>query len=567
MIERHVSVAIRIGRAGLVIAGLALGVVVYRTLLINEPPLSADEAGHALPAARMALALGRGDLRGFLDATRRELVWPFMHPWLITAFFLGFGISARVARLSSLLTFGAALSLLPSLARALCAARAGRRRAGSAFLAARDRVAFGCGAGSRGTVVARVYGDGRVARHAPDSLRPAGRGARRTAEQAGLARRRGSAGGRGVLHEVQLRSPADGRHPPVAGLARAPAGYPAASRCRCRHVLSRSLSGSRRFCRPISAERRSFSASSRTGTKAFAGSRMPSSTPVPSSRPWAGTWGSSRLSRWSCARFGGNAGTQPGRDALRRHHACHAHAAPEQAGALPVPSRASHAGTGGDGAGTSSWLASAPSLVASAHRSSPAVPESPDPTPRGCGGRCSAAGRQADPRPHCRQRTGSAARALPGDDGSTPALRADLGDPRAAKERTGKSISSPSPVSTAGILATAAGIPARGEPTTALRSGRRLETGRYRSVVTLALGERSPFRPEWLAKWDAWGQNYVRAMDEEANRVRPPIGTVLPGERCRGADLPSRGSAQALSLCFELTLDTTGGDLGYSSRA
>jgi hypothetical protein len=114
-----VPVAIRIGRVALVVGGLALGVVVYRALLVNMPPLQADEAGHALPAARMALALGQGDLRGFLDATRRELVWPFMHPWLITAFFLSFEISARVARLSSLLTFGAALSLLPSLAREL----------------------------------------------------------------------------------------------------------------------------------------------------------------------------------------------------------------------------------------------------------------------------------------------------------------------------------------------------------------------------------------------------------------------------------------------------------------
>ncbi len=52
-----------------------------------------------------------------------------------------------------------------------------------------------------------------------------------------------------------------------------------------------------------------------------------------------------------------------------------------------------------------------------------------------------------------------------------------------------------------------------------------LATGGYRSVVTLALGERSPFRPEWLAKWDAWGQNYVRAMDEEAT------GYVLQSQR------------------------------------
>jgi hypothetical protein len=41
-----------------------------------------------------------------------------------------------------------------------------------------------------------------------------------------------------------------------------------------------------------------------------------------------------------------------------------------------------------------------------------------------------------------------------------------------------------------------------------------LASGRYASVVTLALGERSPFLPDWLAKWDAWGQNYVRVMSQ-----------------------------------------------------
>jgi hypothetical protein len=37
---------------------------------------------------------------------------------------------------------------------------------------------------------------------------------------------------------------------------------------------------------------------------------------------------------------------------------------------------------------------------------------------------------------------------------------------------------------------------------------------RYGSVVTLALGAHSPFLPNWLAKWDAWGQNYVRMMSD-----------------------------------------------------
>jgi 4-amino-4-deoxy-L-arabinose transferase-like glycosyltransferase len=103
----------------MIAAGLLLGLYVYRVLLIPHPPLSADEAGHALPAARMAIALREGNLRGFLEATQREVVWPFLHPWVVTPFFLACGISARVARLASLVTFGVGLTLLPALAREL----------------------------------------------------------------------------------------------------------------------------------------------------------------------------------------------------------------------------------------------------------------------------------------------------------------------------------------------------------------------------------------------------------------------------------------------------------------
>jgi hypothetical protein len=111
-------------RVGLVAAFVLLGLHAHRVLVDDGLPLHADEAGHALPAARMALALGQGDVRGFATTSLRELVWPFMHPWVIASFFLVFGISAHVARLSSLLAFGAALCLLPSFARAVAPAEA-----------------------------------------------------------------------------------------------------------------------------------------------------------------------------------------------------------------------------------------------------------------------------------------------------------------------------------------------------------------------------------------------------------------------------------------------------------
>jgi hypothetical protein len=91
----------------------------YRALVLDGLPLTADEAGHALPAARMALALGRGELGGFAAASLRELVWPFVHPWVTASFFLAFGISASVARVCTLGTFGTAACLVPPFARAL----------------------------------------------------------------------------------------------------------------------------------------------------------------------------------------------------------------------------------------------------------------------------------------------------------------------------------------------------------------------------------------------------------------------------------------------------------------
>jgi hypothetical protein len=119
MTRRGRSALLWSARIGLAAGFVLVGLHAHRALILDGLPLSADEAGHALPAARMALALGHGDLGGFATASLRELVWPFVHPWVVASFFLLFGISAHVARASSLLTFGAALCLVPPFARAI----------------------------------------------------------------------------------------------------------------------------------------------------------------------------------------------------------------------------------------------------------------------------------------------------------------------------------------------------------------------------------------------------------------------------------------------------------------
>jgi len=104
----------------------ALCLYARQTLLLRLPCLDADETGHALPAARMALALASGNLRGFLDSTWREVVWPPVHPWVVVPLFLGLGISATAVRTVSLLALLAAAMLVPPLTRRLAAEAAGR---------------------------------------------------------------------------------------------------------------------------------------------------------------------------------------------------------------------------------------------------------------------------------------------------------------------------------------------------------------------------------------------------------------------------------------------------------
>jgi 4-amino-4-deoxy-L-arabinose transferase-like glycosyltransferase len=113
------SVAAWTGRCLPAVVALALGAYAYRVLLPTLPPLQADEAGHALPAARMALALAQGDLAAFLELTRRDILWPFFHPLFIGVFLLAFGTTADVARASSLCAFVATIALVPLLVREL----------------------------------------------------------------------------------------------------------------------------------------------------------------------------------------------------------------------------------------------------------------------------------------------------------------------------------------------------------------------------------------------------------------------------------------------------------------
>jgi hypothetical protein len=118
----RVARSLRLCSAGLLVLLVVLVCLhAFESYTTWRPPLQADEAGHALPAARMALDLRRGAFGAFFADTQREMTWPFVHPWLLAVSFLAFGISTEVARGASLVFLGAAIVLAFLLARKLAA--------------------------------------------------------------------------------------------------------------------------------------------------------------------------------------------------------------------------------------------------------------------------------------------------------------------------------------------------------------------------------------------------------------------------------------------------------------
>ncbi len=120
--EPSSSVRRRLVALAPIVVGILTGlcsVAVYHQYTRWLPPLHIDETGHALPAASMAFHLRHGAIGAFVADTERQLVWPFFHPWVLSAFFLAFGVSTQVARVSSLALLTAAVMVTCLLAREL----------------------------------------------------------------------------------------------------------------------------------------------------------------------------------------------------------------------------------------------------------------------------------------------------------------------------------------------------------------------------------------------------------------------------------------------------------------
>lgn|GEM_PF-1065474 len=101
---------------------LVLAVIIVAGLLLSNRILSADaftkeEGQHALYSYWLFHDLNGCDLKAFYYDTQRQMVWPFLHSWILSFFFIFFGASMVSARLLSLFIFLASLGLMYLLSR------------------------------------------------------------------------------------------------------------------------------------------------------------------------------------------------------------------------------------------------------------------------------------------------------------------------------------------------------------------------------------------------------------------------------------------------------------------
>jgi len=103
---------------------LILTVIIVAGILFSNRILSAEaftkeEGQHALYGYWLFHDLSLCDLKSFFYDTQRQMVWPFLHSWLLSFFFIFFGASMISARLFSLVIFVFSLYLMYLLSRQL----------------------------------------------------------------------------------------------------------------------------------------------------------------------------------------------------------------------------------------------------------------------------------------------------------------------------------------------------------------------------------------------------------------------------------------------------------------
>ena len=102
----------------LLVAVLLFGGLIFVNRILRGDAFSKEEAQHALYSVWLVKDIQALNVGAFLYDTQRQMNWPFLHSWLLSAFFLVFGVSYTAARALSLLFF-----LLSIVAQALQASQ------------------------------------------------------------------------------------------------------------------------------------------------------------------------------------------------------------------------------------------------------------------------------------------------------------------------------------------------------------------------------------------------------------------------------------------------------------
>lgn len=96
----------------LLVAILLVGGMIFVNRILAGDAFNKEEASHALYALWLVKDLKALDLNAFWYDTQRQMIWPFLHSWLLAIFFFVFGVGYTSARLMSLLFFSLSMVLI-----------------------------------------------------------------------------------------------------------------------------------------------------------------------------------------------------------------------------------------------------------------------------------------------------------------------------------------------------------------------------------------------------------------------------------------------------------------------
>ena len=103
-----------------IVATIIASGILFVTRILFGDAFNAEEAQHAIYGMWIWRDIRAFDLASFVYDTNRQLVWPFLHSWILSLFFLIFGANYLSARLLSLVLFIGIVFLMYKLCVKLC---------------------------------------------------------------------------------------------------------------------------------------------------------------------------------------------------------------------------------------------------------------------------------------------------------------------------------------------------------------------------------------------------------------------------------------------------------------